>query len=76
MTDKLKVKGKKAKDEKKVASVTTDHVKGKIPDVAMQELLGEKLRAYYDQFAREPVPDRFTLLLKQLEARSMSKKSS
>jgi|JI8StandDraft_1071087.scaffolds.fasta_scaffold1137617_1 hypothetical protein len=76
MTEKLRKKGKNAGDEKKVTPVAPDHVKGKLSDVAMQDLLGEKLRAYYDQFAREPVPDRFTVLLKQLEARGVPKKTS
>ncbi len=29
--------------------------------------IGRKLRAYYDQLAAEPVPDRFKTLLEQLE---------
>lgn len=43
--------------------------------VSMQDLLGDRLRAYYNEVALEPVPDRFDKLLKELEARSNPKKS-
>lgn len=43
--------------------------------VPMYDLVGEKLRAYYDQVANEPVPDRFEQLIKQLEAKSNKEKS-
>ena len=39
----------------------------------MQDLLGEKLRAYYDQEAWELVPEGLGQLLKELEARSIEK---
>ena len=41
---------------------------------AMQDLLGDKLRSYYNQMASEPVPDRFQQLLKELELSQNSKK--
>ncbi len=59
----------------KVTPVNMTQTKQDATPVAMQDLLGDKLRAYYDQVAREPVPDRFEQLLKQLEARSTTKKS-
>ena len=34
----------------------------------LQAHLGRKLRELYDQTAREPTPERFKLLLEQLEA--------
>ncbi len=46
------------------------------PMIPMQDLLGDKLREYYNEVAREPVPDRFDQLLKELDARSKSQKSS
>lgn len=44
------------------------------PQPAMQDLLGNKLRSYYDQMASEPVPDRFQQLLDELELRQNAKK--
>lgn len=34
----------------------------------VRKAIGDKLRALYDEVAQEPVPDRFTDLLKRLEA--------
>ena len=34
----------------------------------LQAHIGRKLREYYDSAAKEPVPDRFRLLLDQLES--------
>jgi hypothetical protein len=45
-----------------------------VPQIAMQDLIGEKLRAHYDAVAREPVPERFEKLLMELDARTKSKK--
>jgi hypothetical protein len=36
-------------------------------DKAAQTAIGSRLRAYYDEVARETIPDRFVELLKQLE---------
>ena len=35
---------------------------------AVQETIGRSLKAHYDEIAREPIPDRFLVLLAQLEA--------
>ncbi|MBV8662843.1 MAG: hypothetical protein JO107_07050 [Hyphomicrobiales bacterium] len=35
---------------------------------AVQEAIGRSLKAYYDDIAREPIPDRFRVLLGELEA--------
>ncbi|MDP8997078.1 MAG: hypothetical protein M3O03_08770 [Pseudomonadota bacterium] len=43
------------------------------PDVT--DLIGQRLRKYYDDVANQPVPDRFLNLLDQLEEASSSKKS-
>ncbi len=40
------------------------------PKIAMHDLLGQKLREYYDQISSEPVPDRFDQLLKDLDTKS------
>lgn len=39
------------------------------------DLIGQRLRNYYDEVAKQPVPDRFMDLLNQLEAKTSSKKS-
>jgi hypothetical protein len=35
----------------------------------IQTAIGIRLRAYYDEIARQPVPDRFVELLKQLDSK-------
>jgi len=39
------------------------------------DLIGQRLRNFYDEVAQQPVPDRFVELLNQLEAKSSQKKS-
>jgi anti-sigma factor NepR-like protein len=36
-------------------------------EAVLDRAIGAKLRALYDEVAREPVPDRFIELLKQLD---------
>jgi hypothetical protein len=38
------------------------------------DLIEKRLRAYYDEVAEQPVPDRFVKLLNRLEAKSSPKK--
>lgn len=38
--------------------------------------IGKLLRDYYDQVARQPVPERFTDLLNKLDSRTTPKKDS
>lgn len=76
MTEKRQAKSKKPGDSSKVTPLTTAQKNHRATTVPMQDLLGDKLRAYYDEVTREPVPDRFELLLKELEARSSPKKLS
>jgi hypothetical protein len=38
------------------------------------DLIGQRLRNFYDEIAQQPVPDRFVELLNQLEAKSSQKK--
>ena len=35
----------------------------------MQQFIGRQLRAVYDDVAKQPIPDRFLELMKQLEAK-------
>ena len=37
------------------------------------DMIGRRLRNYYDEVARQPVPDRFLDLLNQLEAKTAKK---
>jgi Anti-sigma factor NepR len=75
MTEKRRTKTVMPGKHDKVILTTMTPQKESAATVPMQDLLGEKLRAYYDEVAREPVPDRFEKLLKELEARSAPKKS-
>jgi hypothetical protein len=38
------------------------------------DFIGQRLRNFYDEVAKQPVPDRFVELLNQLEAKSSQKK--
>lgn len=38
-------------------------------DKGVQTAIGTRLRAYYDEVARETIPDRFVELLKKLETK-------
>jgi hypothetical protein len=44
------------------------------PEVS--DLIGERLRSFYEEVAKQPVPDRFVELLKQLEAATPSEKET
>jgi hypothetical protein len=41
----------------------------------VSDLIGQRLRNYYDEVASEPIPDRFMDLLNQLDAASAAKKT-
>jgi Anti-sigma factor NepR len=62
-----KTKMPKAKSEKMNQSLVR-------PEVS--ELIGQRLRKFYDGVSQQPVPDRFIDLLNQLEAASPPKKDS
>ena len=40
------------------------------------DMIGKRLRAYYEEIASEPVPDRFLDLLNELEAKTAPNKSN
>jgi Anti-sigma factor NepR len=71
MTEKRRSKASEPGDP---IQVTPVNIKQDTLPIAMHDLLGDKLRAYYNEVAREPVPDRFAQLLKELEASSTPKK--
>jgi Anti-sigma factor NepR len=41
-----------------------------IPAPPFHDFVGAKLKSYYAQIASEPIPDRFTELLKQLDTQA------
>jgi Anti-sigma factor NepR len=41
----------------------------------ISDIIGRRLRTYYDEVAAQPVPERFLDLLEQLEAKSRPKKA-
>lgn len=48
-----------------------------MPELGANSAIGKRLKAYYDDVASEPVPDRFLSLLDALDdAESASKRSS
>ncbi len=59
------------KTEKKIEKMNHSPVQPEVYD-----LIGQRLRNYYDEVAKQPVPDRFTDLLNQLEGKTSSKKLS
>jgi Anti-sigma factor NepR len=46
------------------------------PHNLIHDMLGQKLKAYYAEIASEPIPERLTALLAQLEAQSAKKQPS
>ena len=40
------------------------------------DMIGRRLRDYFDEVAKQPVPDRFLELLNQLESKTSPKKES
>jgi hypothetical protein len=46
---------------------TGDTRKKRSMDGSVERAIGSRLRAYYDEVAREPVPDRFVELLQKLD---------
>ncbi|MEY4482691.1 MAG: Anti-sigma factor NepR [Verrucomicrobiota bacterium] len=69
---------KRPEKSMKLGNREAGHTEPNMPDrtagkIAMHNLLGDKLRAYYNEVASEPVPARFSQLLKELEAASRKK---
>ena len=48
---------------------------GPTMDLGLNSAIGKKLKAYYDDFASEPVPDRFLSLLDALDAAESAKRT-
>ena len=71
MVDDEKKKGKAIKPGSKIVTMTPTSTKPEVSD-----LIGQRLRSFYNEVAAQPVPDRFMDLLSQLEAASTPKKPS
>jgi Anti-sigma factor NepR len=70
MVDKTK-SGSAPKLSKKKDSMQHPLAKPEVSD-----LIGERLRSFYDDVAKQPVPDRFLDLLNQLQAASSPEKKT
>jgi Anti-sigma factor NepR len=69
MVDKKNVKVKKLKEK-------SDKMNQSLARPEVSELIGQRLRKFYDGVSQQPVPDRFIDLLKQLEAATPPKKEN
>ncbi len=69
MVDDEKKMGKSSKPGKTTGTMTPISAKPEVSD-----LIGQRLRRFYNDVAEQPVPDRFLDLLSQLEAASQPKK--
>jgi Anti-sigma factor NepR len=70
MVDKKKIgKAKKLKEK-------SDKMNQSLTRPEVSELIGQRLRKFYEGTSQQPVPDRFIELLKQLEDATSPKKES
>ena len=46
---------------------TDGSARARVADSSVERAIGSRLRAFYDEVAREPVPERFVELLKRLD---------
>jgi Anti-sigma factor NepR len=67
MVDKKNGKAKKLKEQ-------SDKMNQSLARPEVSELIGQRLRKFYDGISQQPVPDRFIDLLKKLEAATPPKK--
>ena len=64
---------RKMKDDD-LESSNTPHAGHGLPADGVQVAIGKRLKAYYDDVASEPVPDRFLSLLDALDAAESASK--
>ena len=72
MADDDKKKRKTVKSPKSNKAMIDQTVKTASPQIS--EVIGNRLRSYYEEVAKQPVPDRFLDLLDRLEAKTPPKK--
>jgi hypothetical protein len=73
MADEAKKTRTKAKPAKKNANMNQSPAMPAKPRIS--DVIGSRLRTYYDEVARQPVPGRFLDLLDQLESKNRAKKA-
>ena len=66
MVDDIRKTTKPGKAERKVDPAHTQ--------IDVSDFIGQRLRKYYDEVAKQPIPDRFIDLLDRLEAKASPKK--
>ena len=64
------------KDDKLAKAKTTMKMTASAGKPHVYDLIGRKLRDYYDEVAHQPVPDRFVELLQRLDSKTSDKKGS
>jgi len=64
---------KKKKNEAQDKIMNASQLVGRGVKPPVYDIIGRKLREYYDEVAREPVPDRFLELLNRLESTTPKK---
>ena len=52
---------------------SVDRARPQGADASVEKAIGNRLRAFYDEVAKEPVPDRFVDLLRRLDEQDASK---
>jgi len=52
---------------------SVDRARPQNADGSVEKAIGNRLRAFYDEVAKEPVPDRFVDLLRRLDEQDGSK---
>jgi hypothetical protein len=60
--------------DERLADDAVDGVDGAILEPHIQEQLGRVLRSFCDDLIHQPIPDKFVVLLAQLEAKQREKK--
>lgn len=68
--------GNKSAKQNKKTEKKTEKMNHAPAQPEIHDLIGQRLRSFYDEVAQQPVPDRFVELLNQLEAKSSLKKST
>ena len=58
------------------ASIKKDKMHKSLAKPEVSDLIGERLRSFYDDVAKQPVPDRFLDLLNQLQATGLPEKKT
>jgi Anti-sigma factor NepR len=66
--------GEKKKRKNQGANLKFDQMNTPTTKPEVYDLIGKRLRVYFEEVSSQPVPDRFMELLSQLEAKAPAKK--